>query len=79
MSPWVVPLDALEAARVAPPAQDPPVLPYLQVDEPWGLDLTLEVACNGEVVSRPPFAGMYWTVAQQLAHLTVNGAVTAHR
>jgi fumarylacetoacetase len=74
VSPWVVPLDALEAARVAPPPQDPPVLPYLQVDEPWGLDLTLEVACNGEVVSRPPFGGMYWTVAQQLAHLTVNGA-----
>ena len=70
----MVPLDALEAARVPPPAQDPPVLPYLQVDEPWGLDLTLEVAWNGEVVSRPPFAGMYWTVAQQLAHLTVNGA-----
>ncbi len=44
VSPWVVPLDALDAARVAPPAQDPPVLPYLQVDEPWGLDLTLEVA-----------------------------------
>ena len=74
VSPWVVPLDALDAARVTPPVQDPPVLPYLQVDEPWGLDLTLEVACNGEVVSRPPFAGMYWTAAQQLAHLTVNGA-----
>jgi fumarylacetoacetase len=74
VSPWIVPLDALEAARVAPPVQDPAVLPYLQVDEPWGLDLTLEVAWNGTVVSRPPFAGMYWTVAQQLAHLTVNGA-----
>ena len=74
ISPWVVPLDALDAARVPPPAQDPPVLAYLEVDEPWGLDLTLEVAWNGEVVSRPPFAGLYWTVAQQLAHLTVNGA-----
>ena len=74
VSPWVVPLDALDAARVAPPAQNPEVLPYLRVDEPWGLDITLEVSCNGEVVSRPPFAGMYWTVAQQLAHLTVNGA-----
>ena len=29
---------------------------------------------NGTLVSRPPFAGMYWTGAQQLAHLTVNGA-----
>ena len=25
-------------------------------------------------MSRPPFAGMYWTPDQQLAHLTVNGA-----
>jgi fumarylacetoacetase len=74
ISPWVVPLDALAAARVAPPVQDPPVLPYLRHDPPWGLDLTLEVEWNGSVVSRPPFAAMYWTPAQQLAHLTVNGA-----
>ncbi|MEJ7703084.1 MAG: hypothetical protein WKF47_05255 [Geodermatophilaceae bacterium] len=25
-------------------------------------------------MSRPPFASMYWTPAQQLAHLSVNGA-----
>jgi fumarylacetoacetase len=74
VSPWVVPLDALEAARVAGPEQDPPVLPYLRRTEPWGLDLALEVSWNGTVVSRPPFAGMYWTPEQQLAHLTVNGA-----
>jgi fumarylacetoacetase len=75
MSPWVVPLDALQAARVRPPARDPQPLPYLRDDdEPWGLDLALEVRLNGEVVSRPPFAGMYWTPAQQLAHLTLNGA-----
>jgi len=74
ISPWVVPLDALAVARVAPPVQDPPVLPYLRHDPPWGLDLTLEVEWNGSVVSRPPFAAMYWTPAQQLAHLTVNGA-----
>lgn len=74
VSPWVVPLDALEAARVDGPVQDPAVLPYLQRHEPWGLDLSLEVSWNGTVVSRPPFAGMYWTPDQQLAHLTVNGA-----
>jgi fumarylacetoacetase len=75
VSPWVVPLAALEAARVPPPARDPQPLPYLRDDgHPWGLDLTLEVRLNGQVVSRPPFAGMYWTAAQQLAHLTVNGA-----
>jgi fumarylacetoacetase len=75
VSPWVVPLAALEAARVAPPARDAPLLPYLRDDaEPWGLDLTLEVRLNGMLLSCPPFAGMYWTPAQQLAHTTVNGA-----
>ena len=74
VSPWVVPLEALEAARVDGPPQEPPVLPYLSRGEPWGLDLRLEVTWNGTVVSRPPFAGMYWTPDQQLAHLTANGA-----
>jgi fumarylacetoacetase len=75
VSPWVVPLAALEAARVAPPPRELPLLPYLRDDDaPWGLDLTLEVRLNGELLSRPPFAGMYWTPAQQLAHTTVNGA-----
>ena len=72
ISAWITPLDALEAVRVGSRAEDP--LPYLWEPEPWGLDLTLEVEWNGTVVSRPPFATMYWTAAQQLAHLTVNGA-----
>jgi fumarylacetoacetase len=74
ISPWVVPLDALGAARVPPPRQDPPPLPHLCDDDPWSLDITLEVRLNGTVVSRPPFAGTYWTPGQQLAHLTSNGA-----
>ncbi|MGH3343866.1 MAG: fumarylacetoacetase [Carbonactinosporaceae bacterium] len=74
VSPWVVPLDALEAARVEVPEQAPPPLPYLAGGRRWGLDLQLEVSLNGHVVARPPFAGMYWTFAHQLAHLTVNGA-----
>ncbi|SDY90395.1 fumarylacetoacetate hydrolase [Modestobacter sp. DSM 44400] len=74
VSAWVVPLAALQAARVAPPARDTPLLPYLRDDEPWGLDVTLEVRLNGELLSSPPFREMYWTPAQQLAHLTVNGA-----
>jgi fumarylacetoacetase len=76
VSPWVVPLAALEAARVAPPARDVPLLPYLDdsAAEPWGLDIRIEVRLNGELVSCPPFAQMYWTPAQQLAHMTVNGA-----
>nr|WP_199744583.1 fumarylacetoacetase [Actinomadura harenae] len=74
VSPWVVPVAALEAARVAPPVQDPAPLPYLRADEPWGLDLRLEILINGRPVSRPRFEGMYWTPPQQLAHATVNGA-----
>jgi fumarylacetoacetase len=75
ISPWVVPLAALKAARVPPPARDPEPLPYLRDDEhPWGLDIALEVRLNGELVSCPPFDDMYWTPAQQLAHMTVNGA-----
>ncbi|MGH3718674.1 MAG: fumarylacetoacetase [Pseudonocardiaceae bacterium] len=76
ISPWVVPLDALSAARIRPPTRDPRPLPYLDDTgtEPWGLDITLEVALGGQRISRPPFRGMYWTAAQQLAHLTANGA-----
>jgi fumarylacetoacetase len=76
ISPWVVPMLALDAARVDAPRQDPPLLPYLAMSRPWGLDVDLEVEWNGEVVSRPPFAAMYWSPAQMLAHLTVNGAPT---
>ena len=74
ISPWVVPLAALDAARMPGPGQDPEPLPYLRRREDWGLDLAIEVDCNGTVVSRPPFGSMYWTADQQLAHMTVNGA-----
>ena len=76
VSPWVVPLDALEHARVSPPPRDPEPLPYLADSDKWGLDLTLEVRLNGQLVSRPPYAATYWTAAQMLAHLTSNGAST---
>ncbi|SOB80908.1 fumarylacetoacetase [Streptomyces sp. 1331.2] len=76
ISPWIVPLDALQHARVTPPERDVEPLPYLddRGGEPWGLDLAMEVRLNGHLVSRPPFATMYWTAQQQLTHMTVNGA-----
>jgi fumarylacetoacetase len=74
ISPWVVPLAALAPARVDPPTQRPPPLPYLRDPDPWSLEVTLEVRLNGHVVSRPPVAAMYWTPGQQMAHLTANGA-----
>ena len=77
VSPWVVPLLALEAARTPLPSQgDPRPLPYLRASAPWGLDVDLAVEWNGEVVSRPPYREMYWSPAQMLAHMTVNGAST---
>lgn len=71
---WVVPLHALDHARVPAPRQEPEPLPYLRPAKPWALDLAIEVRINGHVVSAPRFADMYWTPDQQLAHLTVNGA-----
>ncbi|RKN38858.1 fumarylacetoacetase [Micromonospora endolithica] len=71
---WVTPLEALGAAFVPAPDQDPPVVDYLRDTPHLGLDLSLAVEWNGERVAEPPFATMYWTPAQQLAHLTVNGA-----
>ncbi|MDN5789567.1 MAG: fumarylacetoacetase [Micrococcales bacterium] len=74
ISAWVTPLEALSHARVAVPGQQaPPVLPYLQGDA-FGLDVHVEVRINTTVVSRPEHSAMYWSPAQMLAHLTVNGA-----
>jgi fumarylacetoacetase len=74
ISHWVTPLAALDAAWVDLPDQDPDPLPYLQGSAARGLDIEVEVELNGEVVSRPPYASMYWSPAQMLAHMTVNGA-----
>ncbi|RLV50124.1 fumarylacetoacetase [Nocardioides mangrovicus] len=75
VSDWITPLAALEPAKVALPAQDPPPLDYLVVEDPRpGYDVEVEVILNGEVVSRPPYRVMYWSPAQMLAHLTSNGA-----
>ena len=71
-----MPLEALVPAQVRPPPQDPAPLPYLAGAGDDGFDLALEIRLNGQVISRPPFAAMYWTPAQMLAHLTVNGAST---
>ncbi len=75
ISAWVVPLEALEAAQVPLPMQQPEPLPYLSGGEAaCGLDLHLEVVLNGTVVAKPEYRDMYWSPAQMLAHLTVNGA-----
>jgi fumarylacetoacetase len=74
ISAWVVPLEALRAARRPIRTQSPAVLPYLHDVESWCLDLALQIHINGALVSEPPFATHYWSPGQQLAHLTAGGA-----
>ena len=78
ISPWVVTLEALEQFRTSSPKQDPEVLDYLKFEGERNFDIQLEVALkpeNGEenVICQSNFKYMYWNMAQQLAHHTVNG------
>ncbi len=78
ISAWIVTLDALEPFRVESPEQDPKPLPYLQHSGNNSFDIALEAAIetpdgNSTTVARSNFKYMYWSMAQQLAHHTVNG------
>jgi fumarylacetoacetase len=73
ISAWVVPLQALDPFRARLPAQEPEPLAYLR-EEPWAFDVALEVELNGTRVAQTSGRHLYWSVAQQIAHLTVNGA-----
>lgn len=78
ISPWIVTMDALEPFRVKGPEQSPEPLPYLQQKGEKAFDINLEVLIKPEnseetVVSRSNFKYMYWSMAQQLAHHTING------
>jgi fumarylacetoacetase len=78
VSPWVVPIEALAPFRVAAGVQTPTVLPYLQEANRRNFDVQLEVTlqpkeCEGLIITKSNFKNMYWTVAQQIAHHTVNG------
>ena len=88
-SPWIVTLDALAPFRrpFVRAAAEPQPLPYLDSQknrEQGAFDVSLEVwlqtermrasGIAGECISRSNFAeAAYWTVAQLLAHHTVNG------
>jgi len=79
ISPWIVPMEALAPFRTAAPPQDPPPLPYLRDEPRTGYDIHLEVFLQGEKmpvaqrICASNFKYLYWTLAQQLAHHTVNG------
>jgi fumarylacetoacetase len=74
VSAWVTPLALLESRRVEAPPQDPPPLPHLAGGRDWALDLELEIELNGETISLGNARSLYWTMPQQLAHATSNGA-----
>jgi len=89
VSPWVIPMAALEPFRVPAfprPSGDPAPLPHLSDpgdQQHGGIDLTLEVhlltaRMRAEHVeptrlTRGNFRDMYWTIAQMVAHHTSNG------
>ncbi|HVG24228.1 MAG TPA: fumarylacetoacetate hydrolase family protein, partial [Thermoanaerobaculia bacterium] len=80
ISPWIVTVDALEPFRVQAAARaegDPKPLPYLEDDVAF--DINVEVWLRTRAMDEPVrlsrgnFRDMYWTVAQLVAHHTVNG------
>ncbi|HET9872793.1 MAG TPA: fumarylacetoacetase [Propionibacteriaceae bacterium] len=73
ISAWVLPIEALEDARIPLPDHRPALLPYLAAASS-GYAIDVEVELNGHLVSTCPYAEMYYSPAQMLAHLTVNGA-----
>jgi fumarylacetoacetase len=78
ISPWIVTLDALEPFAVETTKQDPKVLSYLEFEGKKSYDINLQVSIEPEnaeetVICNSNFKYMYWNMAQQLAHHTVNG------
>jgi fumarylacetoacetase len=78
ISPWVVPMAALEPFRTSGPRQEPAPLPYLCTSGD-AYDIRLEIHLQTEKMNRPQricasnLKHMYWNLHQQLAHHTVNG------
>ncbi|MEM6297488.1 MAG: fumarylacetoacetase [Bacteroidota bacterium] len=73
VSPWIITLEALEPFRVASPAQDVPILPYLQCKGNHTFDIELEVLVNDHRICQSNYKYLYWNMVQQLVHQTVNG------
>ena len=74
VSPWVVTMEDLRPHRTPGPVQDPEPAAYLEVAEPRNVDVRLRLSVDGTPVSLVTSAGLYWSPAQMLAHLTANGA-----
>jgi fumarylacetoacetase len=73
ISPWIVPLAALEPFRCAGPKQEPEPFPYLAQKGPGAFDIVLEATLNGERITASNFRHLYWSLAQMVAHHTCGG------
>lgn len=79
VSPWIVTLDALEPFRIEGMRQDPEPLPHLRTHGKPHFDIELEVWLQSakmkspQLVCRSNMKHLYWSMSQQLAHLTSNG------
>ncbi len=79
ISPWVVTLEALAPFSAVGPRQTPPPLEYLQTSGNQAYDIELEVLLQTAATDAPQricvsnFRNLYWNIAQQVAHHTVNG------
>jgi len=73
ISPWVLPLAALDGARLPALRGQVTGLDYLTDTAGWRLDAVIDAAINGTRVARVSLAGAQWTPAQMLAQLTVTG------
>ena len=75
----IVVLGALEPFRAPAHPQNQPPLPYLRSSVAGAIAIDLRVdftpsGRNATTIVETSFTDMYWTMAQQLAHATVNGA-----
>ncbi|MFI6501952.1 fumarylacetoacetate hydrolase family protein [Nonomuraea typhae] len=74
ISPWVVPLSALNHSRTPQPAQDPEPADYLMIKDDVAIRMSLDIQVNGTTLAKPSFEGQYWTGPQMLTHASVTGA-----
>ena len=80
---WITPLEAVVERRVPGAAQEPAPLEYLRA-EPLVFDIELEVTLRSAAmaesgleattIARTNTRHLYWSLEQQIAHLTSNGA-----
>jgi fumarylacetoacetase len=73
ISPWIVPLEAMEPFMIPSPQQNPTPLPYLQDPQNFSLDFTISTSLNSTTISQTNAKYLYWSFSQMIAHHTASG------